>query len=270
MLPKCLVIAASDSGGEAGLQADLQTLSCFKVFSYTVISAITAQNKEKIFSINPVALNVFTEQIKSIIHKKFTFIKISVLPDKTFMEEIISSLKDKFIIYDPIIKSTSGTNFLKEEDINFMKSDFLKYVKLITPNIEEAKEIFKVDLENERDIIIALKSIYKQYKVKIYLKGGHHLEMPYRDYFCDGENVYRLDSQKIDLKVSHGSGCRFSACLLAHLSRGEKLLKAVFLAKSYIYHCLKNPVPISAKEFVLTTPYLGHFFYNEIKIQKLS
>ena len=175
--PKILIIAGSDSSGGAGIQADIKTATSLGVYSMTAITAITAQNTMGVKKIVPIKPKDISEQIEYTLKDiKPDVIKIGMLHNKEVAKNVIKSLKQykqKKIIFDPVMVSTSGAKLVNRKCINFIKTKLIKEVYLITPNIPEAEILSGIKINNVDDMILASKKIMYLGAKNILIKGGH-------------------------------------------------------------------------------------------------
>jgi hydroxymethylpyrimidine/phosphomethylpyrimidine kinase len=242
--PICMTIAGSDSGGEAGIQADLKTFNDHGLFGTSVITATTAQNPAKIISINPVSPQALQDQLQALSYFHIPFIKTGLLISPTQIDIVANEIQGQTLITDPIIASTSGAEIMNAETLTNFKNKLLPKVSLLTPNWPEAEILSGLKIDSIQAIKNILKSLYNQYGCHIYLKGGHSKE-PTKDYFYDGKQITLLNAESITIKSSHGTGCRLSSAICAALAKGEDKLKAAISAKRYVHACLKSCISLS-------------------------
>ncbi|MCM8526792.1 MAG: hydroxymethylpyrimidine/phosphomethylpyrimidine kinase [Lentisphaeraceae bacterium] len=263
--PVCLTIAGSDSGGEAGIQADLKTFSDFDCHGLSAITANTAQNPQKIMSLNPVSLNCLKEQLVALFSFfEVKFIKTGLLPNIDIMKEILKQIPDSAIlICDPLIASTSGTKIMNEDSLGFFKKEFSSRIDYLTPNFPEAEFLLNSKFSN-RDIPQLMNFARKG----VFLKGGHS-EKPGTDYFFDSKSCWELSAEEVEIKSSHGTGCRISSALCAALAKEKPPIEAAVLAKNYVYHTLNKCWKTSQNQWLMSSP--GNIFSleNRVKVQKV-
>ena len=175
--PKILIIAGSDSSGGAGIQADVKTATSLGVYAMTAITAITAQNTTGVKKIIPIKPKDISEQIEYTLKDiKPDVIKIGMLHNETVAKNVIKSLKkykQRKIIFDPVMVSTSGAKLVSKKCIKFIKKKLIKEVLLITPNIPEAEILSGIKIHNVDDMILASKKIMYLGAKNILIKGGH-------------------------------------------------------------------------------------------------
>lgn len=239
--PCALSIAGSDSGGGAGIQADLKAFQANEVFGTTAITCLTAQNPDGVSSIVETPLENLEKQVLAVL--QFFPIR-AAKTGMLFSESIISKVADLLrersfpLVVDPVMVATSGAVLLLPEAIHAMKTKIIPMADLLTPNADEASLLldYKVNTENKKD---ASFDLYNLFHVPVLLKGGH-LEKDgiLIDTLYDGKNFYEFESEFITGKSTHGTGCTYSASIAAFLARQEDLHTAVRKAKAYLHHSI--------------------------------
>ncbi|NQZ58001.1 MAG: bifunctional hydroxymethylpyrimidine kinase/phosphomethylpyrimidine kinase [Lentisphaeraceae bacterium] len=269
--PTCITIAGSDSGGEAGIQADMQTFADFNTHPTCVITAVTAQNPDKIISLNPQSPSAIEDQLLALVNYFDTAaIKTGLLPSSEHIEIIHKSLpKSSHLVIDPIIISTSGREIMDSETRQTFTEKLLPRATIITPNWPEAEILCGHTINNEADACTTAIKLSKNYSSAIYLKGGHSSN-PGIDFFIENDNIWKLEAPELTIKSSHGTGCRLSAALCALLSRNDiSLIDMATQAKNYVYHSLKSCRLINDKKWGMSSPGAAHQLHNIIKVTKL-
>lgn len=237
-----LTIAGSDSSGGAGIQADLKTFTCCKVFGMSAITSLTAQNTTGVFKILDVSPEFLEEQIKAVALDIFPdAVKIGMVSSSELIEVIEKSIKKygfKNIVVDPVMVSTSGFNLIQNDALSALKKLF-PLASLITPNISEAEIISNTKIKSKSDMENAAKIIFNDFKTPVLVKGGHSL--------CDADDfLYSKNGGKwfygkrIKTENTHGTGCTLSSAIAANLSKGFTLEKSIKNAKKYLTGALKK------------------------------
>ncbi len=251
-IPVVLSIAGSDSGGGAGIQADIKTLNTMKVFATTAITCITAQNTKKIRKISKVSANLVEEQILSVKEDfEISAVKIGMLYDKEIMLKVskcIKLLKDIPIIIDPVMISKSGDYLLKPSAINFFKKEILPKAWLVTPNLHEALNLSGMQsIEDEKDIRNCCVKLRQFGAKNILIKGGHlkHTK-EIVDYLFHNNRIYKFTSRRYDTKNTHGTGCTLSAAISGNIAKGMHLIKATKEAKKFVDKAIRNSLRIGS------------------------
>ena len=238
-MKKVLTIAGSDSGGGAGIQADLKTFSALGVFGMSAITALTAQNTvgvQGIYEIDPIFVG---KQIDSVMSD------IGADAWKTGMlanAEIIRIVADRarkynieFLVIDPVMIAKGGDPLLKPEANSTLISELIPLAYVLTPNHHEAQAIANIDIKSLEDVREAAKKIHEKGPKHVVIKGGH-LPDPENaiDLLYDGNKFIEFHAPRIETKNTHGTGCTFASAIAAELAKGKKIKKAVHIAKAYL------------------------------------
>lgn len=254
-----LTVAGSDSGGNAGIQADLRAFHTFGVHGCTVVAALTAQNPYGVSAIQLPTPEFVTRQLDAVLDV------YGLMAMKTGMlasPEIIEAVADRLSlesrlpkIVDPVMVATSGARLLQEDAMTALKEKLLPLAFLITPNIPEA-ELLSGDT---CDTLAARKNVAKKlcdlYGCSVLLKGGHQKDAPSEDVLYDGERLYRLTSPVVtDPLSTHGTGCSLGAAITASAACGRPLLDAVIEGKAYVYESIRTSVHVGEACTVLGMP----------------
>ena len=272
-----LSIAGSDCSAGAGIQADLKTFVANGVYGMTVITSLTAQNPQKVKMLEDVSIEMLEKQIEAIFDvMEVSAVKIGMLNSKENGEVIYEKLlkyKVKNIVLDPVMIATSGNSLIKDETKDFLVNKLFKIVDIITPNLDETKEIVKIILNKEN-----IEDIDSIEKMKIYgkiiadftkrwilIKGGH-LSNSAVDILMNKDEIYILEGEKISSNNTHGTGCSLSSAIASNLAKGYSMLEAVKKAKNFVLYSIKNSVDFG--EIVGTVNQMGEIHKN-IDIEKL-
>jgi hydroxymethylpyrimidine/phosphomethylpyrimidine kinase len=247
-IPKVLIIAGSDSGGGAGIQADIKTLNSIGVFSATAITSLTAQNTQGVFEIFDLPPPFVKKQIEVVIEDiGADAVKTGMLSNKEIIEVVIEELKkykiEKFVL-DPVMKSQTGHDLIKEDAKKIMIKELLPLSLIITPNKFEAEEISGIKIKNFEDIKEAILRIKEKGAKWVLIKGGHFDGEYAIDYLSDGKKIYEIKSKRINTKNTHGSGCTYASCIAGYLAKGFDVLSSVRKAKKFVYGAIKNSLKI--------------------------
>ena len=272
-----LSIAGSDCSAGAGIQADLKTFVANGVYGMTVITSLTAQNPQKVKMLEDVSIEMLEKQIEAIFGvMEVSAVKIGMLNSKENGEVIYEKLlkyKVKNIVLDPVMIATSGNSLIKDETKDFLVNKLFKIVDIITPNLDETKEIVKMILNNENieniDSIEKMKNYGKVIadftKRWVLIKGGH-LSNSAVDILMNKDEIYILEGEKISSNNTHGTGCSLSSAIASNLAKGYSMLEAVKKAKNFVLYSIKNSVDFG--EIVGTVNQMGEIYKN-IDIEKL-
>jgi len=238
-LPIVLTIAGSDSGGGAGIQADLKTFTALGCHGTTVITCITAQNPRRVSGIQAVRAEMVRRQIEAV------FAELPPRAVKTgmlFSTDIINVVADFFssrnrppLVVDPVMVATSGTVLLKPSAIRALKTRLLPLAALVTPNLDEAEMLIGRKLRTVDDLLGAASQIHAEFGCAALVKGGHlKLGRDAVDVLFDGERYTVLKARRVHGVSTHGTGCNYSAAIAAAVSRDESMSRAVLIAKRFI------------------------------------
>lgn len=243
MIPRALTVAGSDSGGGAGIQADLKTFSAFKVFGMTAITALTSQNSLGVFGIQPVSPDFIRSQLEVILND------IGVDGMKTGMlssvenVRIIADVLDRFIvpilIVDPVMLAKSGDRLIEQCAVGELIHRLISKAFLVTPNIPEAEILCGFRIGSVSEIHKAAETIRSFGAKAVLIKGGHR-ENDALDVLFDGNTFRHFDSPRIHTKNTHGTGCTYSAAILSNLLLGHSLEESVDISKRYITRAIRN------------------------------
>ena len=272
-----LSIAGSDCSAGAGIQADLKTFVANGVYGMTVITSLTAQNPQKVKMLEDVSIEMLKNQIEAIFDvMEVSAVKIGMLNSKENGEVIYSNLlkyKAKNIVLDPVMIATSGNSLIKDETKDFLVNKLFKIVDIITPNLDETKEIVKIILNNENieniDSIEKMKNYGKVIadftKKWVLIKGGH-LSSNAVDILMNKDEIYILEGEKISSNNTHGTGCSLSSAIASNLAKDYSMLDSVKKAKNFVLYSIKNSIDFG--EIAGTVNQMGEIYKN-IDIEKL-
>ena len=272
-----LSIAGSDCSAGAGIQADLKTFVANGVYGMTVITSLTAQNPQKVKMVEDVSIEMLRNQLEVILDvMKVSAIKIGMINSKENAELIYDTLlkyKVKNIVLDPIMISTSGKSLIKDETKDFLVNKLFKSVDIITPNLDETKEIVKMILNNENiENIDSAKKMQSYGKIiadftkKWVLVKGGHLSNNAVDILLNSDETYILEGEKIPNNKTHGTGCSLSSAIASNLAKGYSMLDSVKKAKNFVLCSIKNSIDFG--EIGGTVNQMGEIYKN-IDIEKL-
>ncbi|RFU65224.1 bifunctional hydroxymethylpyrimidine kinase/phosphomethylpyrimidine kinase [Peribacillus glennii] len=246
---KALTIAGSDSGGGAGIQADIKTFQELDVFGMSAITAVTAQNTLGVQAVYPMTSEAVAKQIESIGEDiGADAVKTGML----FNAEIIESVSEKIkqygwenVVVDPVMIAKGGASLLQAEAVHALIRHLLPLSIVITPNIPEAEALTDTPIRTREDKEEAARKLLALGVKNVVIKGGHD-EDPNQssDLFFDGTEFVTLSTKRIPTNNTHGTGCTFSAAVTAGLANGASIYEAVQTAKSFIQAAIKGQVPI--------------------------
>lgn len=232
-----LTIAGSDSGGGAGIQADLKTFSAHGVFGMSAITAVTAQNTTEVRSVQNIDLNIIRDQIAAVFDDiEVHAVKIGMLATPEIIRTVKKSLQTyqpKHIVLDPVMVSKGGHHLLDRDAVSDLNDTLLPLSSLVTPNIPEAEILSGRAIQTEPDMYEACRAIIENGPGAVLIKGGH-LQGDPNDLYYDGKQFHLFRGKRIETKNVHGTGCTLSSAIAANLAKGETMLTAIKNAKDYI------------------------------------
>lgn len=250
MVQVVMTVAGSDSGGGAGIQADLKTFQELGVFGTTAITAITVQNTIGVGEVYPMTPAVVADQMAAILEDfDVTCIKTGMLFSAEIVRAVAQKLREfnnPLLVIDPVMIAKGGQTLLLQEAVIALKTELLPLATVITPNIPEAEVLAEMKIDTQDDIEVAAKKILQLGVKAVVMKGGHRKASEYAEdiiYFEDGEQ-FTVQSRWINTKDTHGTGCTFSAALTAELAKGVSLREAIGTAKQFIQAAISNGLGI--------------------------
>lgn len=258
-LPSALTIAGSDSGGNAGIQADLLTFAANRVHGTSAITCLTSQNPEGIRSVQSSSGEFVRDQIDQICeYYKPKAAKTGMLFNAEIVESILSSIakyEDLKLVVDPVMVSSSGERLLDENAIDHIKTGLLPRAILITPNLDEAEVLLSTKIRDIEAMKEAALALAEKYQTSVLLKGGH-LE---GDELIDllkvpGQRVIEYHQERIHKIDTHGSGCTLSAAITAHLANGLSVENAVAQGREYLRRGMEQAIELNGRLFINHSP----------------
>lgn len=254
-----LTIAGSDSGGNAGIQADLRAFQTFGVHSCTVITALTAQNPFGVSGVLTADGAFVTEQIDAVIEVyDIKALKTGMLCSSDIIEATVTALTchNRILkVVDPVMVATSGAKLLEDDAIRVLQDELLPLADLITPNLPEAEVLLNRTLSTDDSIVSGAKELFDKLGCAVLIKGGHNSNSLARDMFYNGKSALWLESPCVEEPLTtHGTGCSLSAAITASLTCGKDLLDAVAEGKAYVYEAIRTGVNVGECAAVLGTP----------------
>jgi len=237
-----LTIAGSDSGGGAGIQADLKTFSALGVYGASVITAITAQNTKGVTAVEDISAAIIAAQMDAVFSDlDIKAIKIGMVSRTDTIRTIAERLRGQPqpVVLDPVMVATSGDRLLQEEAIETLRSELLPQATLATPNLPEAALLTGTGIATERAAMLKQAEMILALGARaVLIKGGHGTGSESVDLLVDGERPQEFSMPRIETKNDHGTGCTLAAAIAAHLALGLPLTDAVGLSKDYLQGAL--------------------------------
>lgn len=248
MIKQVLTIAGSDSGGGAGIQADIKALSANGVYAMSVITALTAQNTEEVIDVFEVPPASVAAQLDAIFDDfGVAAVKTGMLSSAEIIRTVVRLLKPQQVtnlVVDPVMVAKGGQALLKPEAVDVMKKDLFPLALLVTPNIHEAQQLSGIEITSLADARRAAKVIHQFGCAHVLIKGGHLPTDRATDLLYDGRFFNVFKGEFIDTPHTHGTGCTYASAIAAHLARGKTIADAVQTAKTYLTEAIRHSLAI--------------------------
>ncbi|BAZ41919.1 phosphomethylpyrimidine kinase [Calothrix sp. NIES-4101] len=263
-LPVALTIAGSDSGGGAGIQADLRTFAFHCVHGTSAVTCVTAQNTLGVTRVDAMPQSAVVAQMEAVISD------IGVNAAKTGMllnHEIIVAVAAKLeqlqlnnqihnLVVDPVMVSRTGAQLIDNDAVKALRHNLIPLAILVTPNRYEAQMLTSLEIDSLDGMKLAAESIYRDFGVAVLVKGGGMSgDLRGVDIWFDGDKLETMTTQPVNTKNTHGTGCTLSSAITANLALGENLFTSVEKAKNYVNSALKYSLDIGAGQGPV-----GHFY----------
>ncbi len=250
--PVVLSIAGSDSGGGAGIQADIKSIQANGVFAATVITAVTAQNTREVTAAKDMPVNLVEAQFRAVWDDiRVNAIKTGMLSSTKIIEAVSRLLYkhrgDVPVVVDPVMISKSGFPLLEDDAVETLVERLLPIATVVTPNAHEASRLANMEVKSVEDAKAAARKIRSLGPANVLVKGGH-LEDDERavDFLFDGESMHVFAVPRVDSNNTHGTGCTYASAIAANLAKGYPLVKSVERAKRYVTTAIENGIPIGS------------------------
>lgn len=245
-LPRALTIAGSDSGGGAGIQADLKTFAAFGSYGMSVITALTAQNTLGVSAVAPVSVDFIRAQFAAVVEDiGVDALKTGMLGDAATVAVVSALIAEAGLtrlVVDPVMIAKSGAKLLNPAAVATLRKDLLPLALVVTPNLPEAEALLGATIRSDADRAEAARRIHAMGPANVVLKGGHVDGDVVTDLLYDGESFHARTSPRIHTRHTHGTGCTFAAAMTAALARGESVAAAFVLAKRFVAEAIaSNP-----------------------------
>lgn len=246
--PVALTIAGFDPSAGAGVLADLKTFAAHECYGMAVITAMTAQNTREVRKVDPVDPGLLRIQIETLFEDvDVAGIKIGLLGSRKCLEvlaECLAARKNGPIVVDPVFRSSSGTEFLAQQDLEAFKRLLFPVARVITPDAEEAGKLLGIEVASLEDMKGAAKLLHEQGVPHVVITGGH-LDKPV-DVYYEGNEIEVFVGNRIESHTSRGAACTFSSAILANLLNGKAVKESVVLAKAYLSQAIARAYPVGS------------------------
>lgn len=244
--PIVLTIAGSDSGGGAGIQADIKAMSATGSYACSVITAITSQNTRGVTAIHPIPLAHIESQLDAVFTDlNVVAVKVGMLADAEIIKVVAAKIRQyqpKHLVVDPVMVATSGDLLLEQSAISTLKQELLPLADLITPNLPEGAALIGGEVPQDEEQMGAMIESLRALGAKAVLLKGGHLEKDQNsnDLLIEQESSELLSAKRVATKNTHGTGCTLSSAIASYLAQGNCLHKAVYLGKQYISQAIAH------------------------------
>jgi hydroxymethylpyrimidine/phosphomethylpyrimidine kinase len=244
MIPNALTIAGSDSGGGAGIQADIKSMSANGVYAASVITALTAQNTLGVTAIHDVPPQFVTAQIDAVFSDiDIAAAKIGMLSSPSIIEAVATGLRKwrpRFVVLDPVMVATSGAALIADEAVDVLVRELFLLATLVTPNMQEAARLTgKPVAGDDAQMVEQARDILALGANAVLLKGGHSTGPLSRDLLLDSVAETWFEAPRIETRNTHGTGCSLSSAIAANLAKGMSLPDSVHAAKHWLTGALR-------------------------------
>ena len=244
---RVLTIAGSDSGGGAGIQADLKTFAALGVFGASAITSVTAQNTVGVQGVHDLPPEFVGRQIDSVLEDiAIDSTKTGMLSNAGIIEVVAARVKAHRIerlVVDPVMVAKSGAPLLRSDAVKAVIERLLPLALVVTPNVPEAEALSGLTITGIEEMRQAARQIHRLGPRYVVVKGGH-LQGRAIDLLFDGNAFTELDAERIDTPHTHGTGCVFSAAIAAHLAKGNTVPEAVAAAKRFVTAAIRHGFPL--------------------------
>ncbi len=259
-IPRALTVASSDSGGCAGIQADLKTFAALHVHGMSVITSVTAQDTMRVHMASDVPLDNIERQIEAVIEDiGVDAVKTGMLSSAQTISLVAHQMKRhqiRRLVVDPVMVSHGGDPLIQEDTVEVLKTQLIPAALTVTPNLHEAEHLIGHPITSQKELKEAAREIFELGPRSVLVKGGH-FEDPDQstDYFFDGREITAFGEARLHTKNLHGSGCTLASAITAYLAYGLELKEAVGRAKEYVTSAIRHGFPLGHGAGPL-----GHFY----------
>lgn len=263
-IPRALTIAGSDSGGCAGIQADLKTFAALGVHGMSAITSVTAQDTMRVYLASDLPVEAVERQIQAVLEDiGADAVKTGMLSSSAIIRSVARQLRRfamECLVVDPVMVSTGGDRLIQPEAVESLKQELFPLASIVTPNLREAELLTGQAIKSLSEIRQAARQILSWGARSVVIKGGH-FDDPNQstDYFFEaGQQCVPLSAERIDTANTHGSGCTFASAIAAYLARGLELRESLVQAKAYVTEAIRHSLSIGQGNGPL-----GHFYAAE-------
>lgn len=246
-IPVALTIAGSDSGGGAGIQADLKTFAAVGVHGTVAITALTAQNSTGVYDVHPVPPQHVYKQIEVVVSDMDVKVAKTGMLFSSNIIKVVAKAIDDFklkVVVDPVMIAKSGAPLLKDEAMSDLINEIIPRATVVTPNRFEAEKISGMKIRNLSDAEVVAKEISRLGVQAVVIKGGHIDDVESTDVIYYNNRIWRFSLPRLISKNTHGTGCSFSAAIAGYMARGYDIVDSIKMAKELVYNAIKFGLPV--------------------------
>lgn len=248
-MKQVLTIAGSDSGGGAGIQADIKAMSANGVYATSVITSITAQNTKGVTAVHDLPVRIVEAQLDAVFEDfEIAAVKTGMLSSSQIVDSVTRKIKQYHanlnLVVDPVMVAKSGHPLLQQDAIDHLKTALFPLALLVTPNVHEAEQLSGIEIKSLADAKQAAKAIHKLGSRHVLIKGGHLLVEKGTDLLYDGRFFNLYKGEFLDTPHTHGTGCTYASAIAAQVARGKSLPDAVQAAKTYVTEAIRHHLAI--------------------------
>jgi hydroxymethylpyrimidine/phosphomethylpyrimidine kinase len=258
-MKRVLTIAGSDSGGGAGIQADLKTLAAHGVYGTSAITALTAQNTRGVAGIHVVPAEFVTLQIETVVSDiGCDAVKTGMLASAAIVEAVaaaVESLDLPNLVVDPVMVAKGGDHLLEPDAVHTLTTVLLRLARVVTPNVPEAEVLAGMPIQTLEDMREAARRILRHGPRAVIVKGGHLSGETSTDLVLSSEGEITLEAPRLQCASTHGTGCTFASSVAARLALGDSLDAAARSAKFYVTQAMQHGIDVGKGHQPL-----GHFW----------
>lgn len=248
LVPRALSIAGSDSGGGAGIQADLNTFAALGVYGMTAVTAVTVQNTLGVSGYEELSPATVADQIRAVATDiGVDATKTGMLASRAIVEAVADAIAELGlgnVVVDPVFVSKHGHRLLAEDAVGALRERILPLATLVTPNLPEAAGLAAFPVESAADMERAAEAIVRAGARAVLVKGGHLAGASADDLYSDGERTIWIRGERIDTVHTHGTGCVLSSAIAAHLAKGDELLESVRAGKAFVTQAIRHALAL--------------------------
>lgn len=243
-MKRVLAVGGSDSGGGAGIQADIKTLQALGVHGSTIVTAVTAQDSVAVHAVHELPAALVAAQLAAVLGDLGTdVVKTGMLASADVVRIVIDAVRGLPLVVDPVGASSSGQSLLSPDALALLRSELLPLATVVTPNLAEVQALTGVVVRDREGLLAAVQAVHALGPRWVLVTGGH-LPGPPVDLLYDGTVATELVGTRLDTPNTHGTGCTLASALAAYLALGHDVPQAARLAKTFVTQAIRNGYPV--------------------------